>query len=217
MSCMFLSEDAQRPTGLQPQSADAYFTPPLVLRACQGGRGSTSIVRTMPDGASSDLGTLLFEAVIVPHRSLSRRGLIILLSAITGLCGLTAFRFWLIGAWPVIGFSVVEVGLALCLISLNARQARATELVLLTAQTLRIVRVDARGLRRECTLDPAWLNVAVEELPGRVPKVVLVARGVREEIATTLGETEKRDLANALGAALHRRRHPTFENSQLRD
>jgi uncharacterized membrane protein len=57
----------------------------------------------------------------------------------------------------------------------------------------------------------------VEEAPGRVPRLVLTARNVREEIGAALGETEKRDLAAALGAALHRRRNPTFENSQLRE
>jgi uncharacterized membrane protein len=162
-------------------------------------------------------GDLLFEAVIVPHRSLSPRGLAILLGAITTLCGLTGLRFWLIGAWPVIGFSVVEIGLAMWLIQLNARRARASELVLLCENTLRIVRIDARGRRQEHCLSSAWLNVVVEEAPGRVPRLVLAARNVREEIAVALGETEKRDLAAALGTALYRRRNPTFNNSQLRE
>jgi uncharacterized membrane protein len=162
-------------------------------------------------------GTLLFEAVIVPHRSLSPRGLAILLGVIATLCGLTALRFWLIGAWPVIGFSVAEIGLACWLIQLNARHARASELVLLHENNLQIVRIDARGRRQECLLDSGWLNVVVEEAPGRVPRLVFVARNVREEIAAALGETEKRDLAAALSAALHERRNPTFQNSQLRD
>jgi uncharacterized membrane protein len=171
----------------------------------------------MPEQEHSASGALLFEAVIVPHRSLSPRGLAILLGAITTLCGLTALRFWLIGAWPVIGFSVVEVGLALWLIQSNARSARASELVLLCENALQIVRTDARGRRHERSLSPAWLNVVVEEAPGRVPRLVLAAHNVREEIAAALGETEKRDLAAALGAALHRRRNPAFDNSQLRD
>jgi uncharacterized membrane protein len=162
-------------------------------------------------------GALLFEAVIVPHRSLSPRGLAILLGAITTLCGLTALRFWLIGAWPVVGFSVVEVGLALWLIQLNARRARASELVMLGEDALRIVRVDSRGRRQERCLSSAWLNVVVEEAPGRVPRLILAARNMREEIAAALGEAEKRDLAAALGAALHRRRNPMFDNSQLRE
>jgi uncharacterized membrane protein len=174
-------------------------------------------IHAMPGQEYSASGALLFEAVIVPHRSLSPRGLAILLCAITTLCGLTAVRFWLIGAWPVIGFSVVEVGLALWLIQSNARGARASELVLLCENALQIVRTDARGRRQERWLSSAWLNVVVEEAPGRVPRLVLAAHNVREEIAAALGETEKRDLAAALGAALHRRRHPAFDNSQLRE
>lgn len=170
-----------------------------------------------PAPEQSAAGALLFEATIVPHRSLSPRGLAILLGVITALCGLTALRFWLIGAWPVIGFSVLEVGLALFLIQSNARSARATELVLLSENDLRIVRIDARGRRQDRCLSSAWLNVVVEEAPGKVPKLVLAARNVREEIAAVLGEAEKRDLAAALTAALHRRRNPTFENSHLRE
>ncbi len=171
----------------------------------------------MPEQEAPAPGALLFEAVIVPHRSLSPRGLAILIGVIATMCGLTALRFWLIGAWPVIGFSVAEVGLAVWLIQLNARRARASELVLLSERTLRIVRTDASGRRQERSLSAAWLNVVVEEAPGRVPRLVLAARNVREEIGVALGEAEKRDLAAALGNALHRRRNPTFENSQLRE
>jgi len=61
------------------------------------------------------------------------------------------------------------------------------------------------------------LNVVIEEPPGRVPRLLLVAHGIREEIATTLGEDEKRDLSTALEGALHRLRNPRFDNPQLRD
>jgi uncharacterized membrane protein len=160
---------------------------------------------------------LLFEAVIVPHRSLTRRGLAILIGAIIGMVGLTALRFWLIGAWPVAAFSVLEVGLAIWLIWLNARSARASELVLLSEDDIRIIRTDPRGRRQERRFSTAWLNVVVEEIPGRVPRVILAARNIREEIGTVLGEAPKRDLAAALSAALYRARHPVFDNSQLRD
>jgi uncharacterized membrane protein len=179
--------------------------------------GRARYIQTMADQHPQPEGALLFEAVIMPHRSLSPRGLAILLGAISFLCGLTALRFWLIGAWPVIGFSVVEVGLALWLIRANARSARASEMVLLSENALRIVRIDPRGRRQERRLNAAWLNIVIEEAPGRVPRLVLAARNVREEIAAALGEAEKRDLAAALGAALHRRRNPVFDNSQLRE
>lgn len=158
----------------------------------------------------------LFEAVIVPHRSLSPRGLRRLTALLCGLCALTAFRFWLIGAWPVIVFSAIEVGLAVLLLHVNASRARASEMILLTDRTLRVVRT-AAGRREERAFAPTWLNVVLEEMPGRAPRVVLVARGVREEIGGSLGEAERRDLARALNNALHSARNPRFDNSQLND
>ena len=168
-------------------------------------------------GADRDAEATLFEAVIVPHRSLSPRGLRWLIGVVCLLCGLTALRFWLIGAWPVVVFSVVEVGLAALLLRINARQARASELILLTDRTLRVVRTTAAGRRAERELSPGWLNVALEETPGRVPKLVLVAHGVREEIGAALGETERRDLARALRDALYQARNPRFHNPQLQE
>jgi uncharacterized membrane protein len=160
---------------------------------------------------------VLFEAVIVPHRSLSRRGLTLLLGAIAVLCCVNAAVFISVGAWPVGGFTGVELLLAAVLFRLNATAARASEMLLLTPDALRIVRSDPKGHRREQVLSPAWLTVRLEERPGRVSGLWLGAGGVREEIGRSLGEEEKRDLAKALAEALHRWRNPRFDNAQLRD
>lgn len=159
----------------------------------------------------------LFQAVIVPHRSLSRTGLRRLLIAICGLCGATAAMFAWLGAWPVGGFTGVELLLAAALFRLNARAAKGSELVMLDASSLRIIRTDPRGRRRELSLSPSWLNLSLEERPGRVPALMLTARKHRVEVGLSLGEDEKRDLAQALGAALHRLRNPRFDNPQLRE
>lgn len=169
----------------------------------------------MDPQAEQAASATLFEAVIVPHRSLSPRGLRILIAVICLLCALTALRFWSIGAWPVAGFSVAEIGIAVFLLRLNASRARASELVLLTEDTLRIIRTDRAGRRHECQLPVGWLNAVMEEPPGRVPRLLLVSRGLREEIAASLGEAEKRDLWSALRDALHRLRNPHFDNPQL--
>ena len=174
-------------------------------------------IRSMDPGGATAEGGTLFEAVIIPHRSLSLRGLRILIAAIGLLTGLIALRFWLIGAWPVAGFGVVEAGLAVFLLRLNARRARTSELVLLSHDALRIVRTGRAGRCDERVLPVGWLNVVLDEQPGRVPRLLLVARGVREEIAATLGEAEKRDLWSALRSALHAARNPLFDNPQLRD
>lgn len=160
---------------------------------------------------------ILFEALIVPHRSLTARGLRSLILAICALSGLIAVRFVLIHAWPVLGFSAVEVGLAVLLLRINASRGRQAELVILSASALSITRSDARGHRRERVLSHAWLKVVLEEEPGRVPRLLLAAHGVCEEIGASLGETEKRDLAAALRNALHRLRNPEFDNPQLQE
>jgi uncharacterized membrane protein len=159
----------------------------------------------------------IFEAVIVPHRSLSRRGLLILLGAIALACAVNAAVFVHIGAWPVGGFTGVELLLAGVLLRLNATSARASEMLLLTGEALRIVRTDPRGRREELSLPPDWLTVTLEERPGRVPGLWLGTRGQRREVAKSLGETEKRDLARALEEALYRWRNPRFDNPQLAD
>ncbi len=161
--------------------------------------------------------SVLFEAMIVPHRSLSPRGLRIVMGLILGCAALIALRVWLLGAWPVLGFSGVEVGLALGLLKLNARRARASELVLLTECSISVTRTDPSGRRAEASFPVAWLNVVLEEVPGQVPRLVLAARNMREEIAASLGEAEKRDLAAALRDALWRLRNPIFDNPQLRE
>jgi uncharacterized membrane protein len=158
----------------------------------------------------------LFEATIVPHRSLSPRGLAVLVAVIALLGVVLGLRFWLMGAWPVACFGVVELALAITLVRLNARSARASELVMVSETTVRIVRTDWRGRRWERALPVGWLNAVLEEQPGRVPRLMLVAYGVREEIAGALGEAEKRDLMETLCEALYRLRSPQFDNPQLR-
>ncbi len=161
--------------------------------------------------------SLIFEAVIVPHRSLSRRGLWRLLAAIAALCALNATVAIHIGAWPVGGFTGVELLLAAVLFRLNATSARASELLLLTSERLRIIRTDPKGRREERVLPPHWLTVSLEERPGRVPGLWLGTRGEREEVGNCLGEEAKRDLARALREALDRWRNPRFDNPQLQE
>lgn len=169
----------------------------------------------MVPAAQEGAGGAIFEAVIVPHRSLSPRGLRCLAGAICLLSGTVATVVWWFGAWPVTGFAGAETLLAVLLLRYNARARRASEVLLLSDGALRVTRTDMRGRREERTLAAAWLNVVIEERPGRVPGLFLATRGVREEVAGSLGEAEKRDLAEALRAALHRWRNPSFDNPQL--
>lgn len=159
----------------------------------------------------------LFEAMILPQRSLSPRGQRILLGILAATLAGWGCAFTLIGAWPVSGFAGLELLAAILLFRWHARAARASELVLLTERELRIIRTAPDGSRVERRLPTAWLAVTLEERPGIAPLVVLSGQGRRETLARELGEDARRDLAEALAGALHRLRHPVFENPVLRE
>lgn len=132
------------------------------------------------------------------------------------LSGGLSVGLWTIGAWPVIGFNGAEVGLALVLLTRNAREKRRMERLVLAEDGFLVQRTDARGrITASRRLDVGWLQAVLEERPGRVPALLLVERGRRLEVGADLGEAEKRDLAAALRAALHRFRNPVFHNLQL--
>jgi len=139
------------------------------------------------------------------------------MAAVGGMATIVALRFWALGAWPVLPFSILEVGGVLLMLRLSARQARATELILLTEDYVRIIRTSAQGQRQETALPAGWLTVALEERPGRVPALLLRLHGRTEEVARALGEAPKRDLAESLARVLHRMRNPVFDNPQTRD
>ena len=163
---------------------------------------------------TSNADAMFFEAVIIPHRSLSRRGRIRLLAAI-GLMGtVSATAFLLLGAYPVVGFTGIELPLAGWLIHRHALAARASEVVVIAPSGLEIRRTTVDGKRYQHTLPVGWLQVTLREAPGRVPTLLVGTRDDQQEIGRSLGEEEKRDLARAISGALHRWRNPRFDHDE---
>lgn len=166
--------------------------------------------------ASAGAEKLIFEAVVAPHRSLSRRGMFILIGAMLAGSIVVTSMMYLLGAWPVIGFNGADVALAVFLLRLNMRATRARETITLSETALVVTQMDVHGRRQQYSLQPYWLNVVLEERAGTLPKLLLIARGAQHEVARALGEAQKRDLAAALTRALDRWRNPRFDNPQLR-
>ncbi|CAH2600852.1 conserved protein of unknown function [Rhodovastum atsumiense] len=157
-----------------------------------------------------------FRAVIVPHRSLSPRALRTLIGVIVAASCLTAALVVALGAWPVVGFTGAEILLVALLLRHHAGGERTSETLSLNDSGLQVVRTDRHGRRREVVLPAPWLSVTLRDRPGRVPALILSAPGLQEEVATMLGEEAKRVLAAELQQALQLRRHPRFDNPQLR-
>ncbi len=158
----------------------------------------------------------VFEALIVPHRSLTRKGVIGVVAVLLVLNAVIALRFWLLGAWPVVVFSLAEVPLVVLLLAINLRRARASELIMLDVRQLTVVRIDPAGRRKEVSLPSAWLRIDLDPGLG-IPRILLSSHGRDCEVGAFLHEPDRVSLFNALSDAVHDVRNPRFDNPQLRD
>jgi uncharacterized membrane protein len=162
------------------------------------------------DAAGGKDGVLYFEAELHPHRSLSRKNLLLVFCGMAaGSLYVTTLMYFL-GAWPVIGFNGADILLAALLFWLNVRAARAREIIRLSDAALEITNISPSGRQVHVVLSPDWARVELQERPAAVPALYLRARGAVAEVGRQLGEAQKRDLAEALNRALARRRAPRF-------
>ena len=166
-------------------------------------------MHTMP-ARPHDRETLFFDARLVPHRSLSQRGFLILMTAV-GTVGFAAgLLFYLIGAWPVVGFLGLDVGLIYLAFRINYRRALAYEIVRLSRDDLVVERVNHWGETHTWHAQPTWLQVLVDEPAEAEGRLVLRSHGRKLEIGGFLTSTERADLARALRTALARVRAACF-------
>jgi uncharacterized membrane protein len=159
---------------------------------------------------------LLFQATILPHRSIAARGQMIISSLIAGFSTVLGAVMAAFHAWPVLAFLAAACALALALLHLNLRRGKAREMVLLSAQSIRVIQVSPRGVRREASLPTAWLRLKLQDRHPQSPRLTVSSRDKSLEIGAALGEAEKRDLARALSRALSQITSPRFDNEQLR-
>ena len=153
---------------------------------------------------------VLFDAVLLPHRSLSPFGFTLLMSLIACVSFGAGLTFYLIGAWPVIGFMGLDVLLVYIAFRVSFRRARAYETVRLTETALTIVRVTPKGRRRSIKLQPYWLRVEFEDPDNQHGQLWLTSHGKGIIIGRFLHPEQRRNLARDLRAALERLRNPVY-------
>lgn len=164
--------------------------------------------RSPATGPAEEAEELYFDATLSPHRSLSPRGFLILMSAIAG-CGFAiGTGFALMGAWPVFGFAGLEVLLVYIAFRLNYRSARAHERLRLTSGWLEIARVDWRGSAARYRMEPAWLTIDLARPVEQDTPLLLRSRGMVAEIGRFLTPQERVEVADALTIALARMKSP---------
>ena len=153
----------------------------------------------------------IFSAVLTPHRSLGRKGFVLLMLVLGGISFATGMVFLLAGAWPVFGFCGLDVLLIYWAFQVSYRRARAYEQVTVTPSELTVRKVSHRGRISEWTLNPLWVRLdRVVHAEFGIERLFLVSHGRRLAIAGFLGPDEKESFAHALAAALgEAKRGPT--------
>jgi uncharacterized membrane protein len=153
----------------------------------------------------------IFSAVLTPHRSLSRKGFLILMTVLGLISFATGTVFLLAGAWPVFGFCGLDVLLIYFAFRLSYRRAKAYEQVTVTPSELTVRQVSHHGRISEWTLNPLWVKLdRVVHAEFGIERLFLVSHGRRLAIAGCLGPQEKESFALALSAALgEAKRGPT--------
>lgn len=159
--------------------------------------------------------------VLKPQQSLGLRTFFVLLMVYGGVSFLTGLFFLSLGAWPVLGFCLLDVvllGIAFRSITNQNRQIETIEI--LNAQ-LELTSHDPRGREIFRSFNAYWLRVVLAELPGGGSELRLVSTGKPRVFVDTkpvasgelvaqrnvvigrlLSDPERRELAVTLRVAL---------------
>lgn len=149
-----------------------------------------------------------FRAVLAPHRSLGPRGFLIFMLAVSAISFGTGLMFFLMGAWPIMGFMGLDVLLVYLAFRMNFRALRVYETVDLTPEALTVTRVAPDGKEQSWRFNPYWVRVRVDERVGRSSELSLASHGKRLAFGAFLTDPERDDFADALKDALRQSRVP---------
>lgn len=163
----------------------------------------------MPETQPSPQDRPRFSAVLTPHRSLNPHGFMVLMIAICAVSFGTGLLFYLIGAWPVMGFMGLDVALIYVAFRLNFRSLRLYETVDLTDEALTVTRVQPSGEAQSWSFNPYWVRVSLEPRVGRSTELSLASHGKRLVFAAFLTDPEREDFASALSRALSAAKSPS--------
>jgi uncharacterized membrane protein len=153
-------------------------------------------------------GAPQFSAVLTPNRSLGPRGFLVFMAAISTVSFATGLMFYLMGAWPVMGFMGLDVLLVYIAFRVNFRALRLYETVDLTEDALTVTRVAPSGRAQAWRFNPYWVRLNLDERVGRTSELSIACHGERLVFGSFLTDPERVDFAGALNQALREARQP---------
>lgn len=118
--------------------------------------------------------------------------------ALAGVSLAVAASFAMAGAWPVLAYSALEIGLLGAAFLHCERRARDWERLTVAGDQV-VVERTADGRRHRHAFNRYWLRVEVESAAfGRSPRMTLYGGGARREFGSALPAAERLAVAKAL-------------------
>lgn len=145
-----------------------------------------------------------YDAILYPNRSLPNAGFIAVMAVVIVANMTFGIAFYLMGAWPVLGFCGLDVFLVWLAFRLSYRQGRLHERVRVTPDAMWVSRVLPSGHETRWRLQPFWTDVRIEKPVEHETQLRVCSKGRTLILGAFLSPAERGEFADALSAALGR-------------
>lgn len=150
---------------------------------------------------------IYMDALITPNRSLSDRGMKVVLGVVIAFnCFVALFLLVLhaLVVLPFLGLDILGIWLAM---RASARAARRAERVHVTAEAVTVSREDEKGAKTIWTSPTAFTRVGIEQPGEHETRVRLMIHRRRLVVGRALAPVERMEFANALQDAIRAARN----------
>lgn len=141
-----------------------------------------------------------------PRSALPIKGQYLLIIAAVAAT-MISLRFILLGAWPVLIFSVLDIGALAAALHLFSRGQVPEERLRIIGGQIELERLDGRGRRSRITLPAFWTRLEASGRSELDYDLWLVFRRERHPIGRCISAAERRTLQPRIAAAIAAARH----------
>lgn len=145
-----------------------------------------------------------FCAVLTPHRALSPKGIRIVIIITCLLALIPGLVFFLMGAWPVVGFLGADVALLYWALTRSHADVYGFEEITLFRDKLLWRKVSPKGVETIKEMNPFWTKLEIgKDLEDRVTNIMLTSNAQKIQIGSFLNPDDKKSFANAFSNAFY--------------
>ena len=150
------------------------------------------------------MATAYFDLRLTPNRSFDPDHVWRLVGGVGAVFVVMGARLWVLGAWPVVPFMIIDLALLWWAFKASHRSGQAFETLRLDDSALQVRTVSHRGAERRVALEPYWTQVQLERFSDLENRLWLACRGRRVRVAECLSPAEREQVRDVIADGLRR-------------